>query len=141
MLRFELVSTTGTKYDDEAYEVLVPTLGGTIAVFEDHMPLISAGQPGVISVRKKQSDKDDDMQSFAVNGGVMEVDGKTLRFIADEISAPEDISEKEAEAALARAEQLVADAGNQQALAEAHRMLHHSRAQLNVSRMRRRHHG
>jgi F-type H+-transporting ATPase subunit epsilon len=141
MLRFELVSTTGTKYEDEAYEVLVPTLGGIIAVFEDHMPLISAGQPGVISVRKKQSDKDDDMQSFAVNGGVMEVDGKTLRFIADEISAPEDISEKEAEAALARAEQLVADAGNQQALAEAHRMLHHSRAQLNVSRMRRRHHG
>lgn len=141
MLRFELVSTTGTKYDDEAYEVLVPTLGGTIAVFEDHMPLISAGQPGVISVRKKQSDKDDDMQSFAVNGGVMEVDGKTLRFIADEISSPEDISEKEAEAALARAEQLVADAGNQQALAEAHRILHHSRAQLNVSRMRRRHHG
>jgi len=141
MLRFELVSTTGTKYDDEAYEVLVPTLSGTIAVFEDHMPLVSAGQAGVISIRKKSSDKDDDMESFAVNGGVMEVDGKTLRFIADEISAPEDISEKEAEAALARAEQLVADAGNQQALAEAHRMLHHSRAQLNVSRMRRRHHG
>lgn len=141
MLHFELVSTTGTKYDDEAYEVLVPTLGGTIAVFEDHMPLISAGQPGIIGIRKKSSDKDDDMQSFAVNGGVMEVDGKTLRFIADEISAPEDISEKEAEAALARAEQLVADAGNQQALAEAHRMLHHSRAQLNVARMRRRHHG
>lgn len=141
MLRFELVSTTGTKFDDEAYEVLIPALGGTIAVFEDHMPLVSAGQPGVISIRRKPSDKDDDMQSFAVNGGVMEVDGKTLRFIADEISAPEDISEKEAEAALARAEQLVADAGNQQALAEAHRMLHHSRAQLNVARMRRRHHG
>lgn len=141
MLHFELVSTTGTKYDDEAYEVLIPALGGTIAVFEDHMPLVSAGQPGVISIRQKQSDKDDDMQSFAVNGGVMEVDGKTLRFIADEISAPEELSEKEAEAALARAEQLVADAGNQQALAEAHRMLHHSRAQLNVSRMKRRHHG
>jgi F-type H+-transporting ATPase subunit epsilon len=140
MLRFELVSTTGTKYDDEAYEVLVPTLSGTIAVFEDHMPLVSAGQAGVISIRKKSSDKDDDMESFAVNGGVMEVDGKTLRFIADEISAPEDISEKEAEAALARAEQLVSEAGTQQQLAEAHRLLHHSRAQLNVSRMRRRHH-
>jgi len=140
MLRFELVSTTGTKFDDEAYEVLIPTQGGTIAVFEDHMPLVSAGQPGVISIRKKQSDKDDDMQSFAVNGGVMEVDGKTLRFIADEISSPDEISEKEAEAALARAEQLIADAGNQTALAEAHRMLHHSRAQLNVARTRRRHH-
>jgi F-type H+-transporting ATPase subunit epsilon len=141
MLRFELVSTTGTKFDDEAYEVLVPTQGGTIAVFEDHMPLVSAGQPGVISIRKKQSDKDDAMQNFAVNGGVMEVDGKTLRFIADDISSPEDISEKEAEAALARAEELVAGAGTQTALAEAHRMLSHSQARLNVARMKRRHHG
>jgi F-type H+-transporting ATPase subunit epsilon len=141
MLHFELVSTTGTKFDDEAYEVLIPARGGTIAIFEDHMPLVTPADPGVVSVRRKASDKDDDMQSFAVNGGVMEMDGKNLRFIADDISAPEDISEKAAEEALARAEQLVADAGSQQALAEAHRLLHHSRAQLNVARMRRRRHG
>jgi F0F1-type ATP synthase epsilon subunit len=77
------------------------------------------------------------MESFAVNGGIMEVDGKNLRFIADEISAPEDISEKEAEAALARAEELIAKAGSQVELAAAHRMLSHSSAQLNVARMRR----
>jgi F-type H+-transporting ATPase subunit epsilon len=141
MLHFELVSTTGTKFDDEAYEVLIPARGGTIAIFEDHMPLVTPADPGVVSVRRKASDKDDDMQSFAVNGGVMEMDGKNLRFIADDISAPEDISEKAAEDALARAVQLVADAGSQQALAEAHRLLHHSRAQLNVARMRRRRHG
>jgi len=141
VIHFQLVSTTGTKYDDDAYEILIPAKGGTIAVFEDHMPLISAADPGVIYVRQKQSDKDDAMRSFAVNGGVMEVDGKNLRFVSDDISAPEDLSEKEAEAALARAEELIAKAGNQQALAEAHRMLHHSRAQLNVAQMRRRHHG
>lgn len=141
MIHFELVSTNGTKFEGEVFEVLVPTQSGTIAVYQDHMPLISAGQPGVLSVRKQQSDKDDDMESFAVNGGIMEVDGKNLRFIADDISAPDDISEKEAEAALARAEELVANAGNQVALAEAHRLLHHSRAQLNVSRIKRRHHG
>jgi F-type H+-transporting ATPase subunit epsilon len=141
VIHFQLISTTGTKFDDEAYEILIPAQGGTIAVFEDHMPLISAADPGVISVRKKSSDKDDDMQSFAVKGGVMEVDGKNLRFVSDDISAPDDLNEKEAEAALARAEELVAKAGNQQALAEAHRTLHHSRAQLNVARMRRRRHG
>jgi F0F1-type ATP synthase epsilon subunit len=70
----------------------------------------------------------------------MEVDGKNLRFIADEISAPEDISEKEAEAALARAEELIANAGSQVELAAAHRMLSHSSAQLNLSRSKRRHH-
>ena len=140
MIHFELVSVAGTKYDDEAYEILIPTRDGTIAVLEDHMPLISAAQPGVISVRKKASDRDDDMEHFAINGGVMEVDGKKLRFIADDITAAEEISEKEAEAALARAEELVAKAGTQTALTEAQRMLHHSQAQLNVSRLKRRHH-
>jgi ATP synthase F1 epsilon subunit len=140
MIHFELVSTAGTKFEDDVYEVLVPAQGGTIAVFQDHMPLISAAQPGVLSIRKKQSDRDDAMQEFAVNGGIMEVDGKNLRFIADEISAPEDISEKEAEAALARAEELIANAGSQVELAAAHRMLSHSSAQLNLSRSKRRHH-
>lgn len=140
MIHFQLVSVQGTKFDDEAYEVLIPTQDGEIAVLEDHMPLISAAQPGVISVRKKASDRNDDMEHFAINGGVMEVDGKTLRFIADDVTAAEEISEKEAEAALARAEALVGNAGSQTALAEAQRILHHSRAQLNVARLKRRHH-
>jgi ATP synthase F1 epsilon subunit len=140
MIHFELVSVAGTKFDDEAYEILIPTQDGTIAVLEDHMPLISAAQPGVISVRKKASDRDDAMEHFAINGGVMEVDGKNLRFIADDVTAAEEISEKEAEAALARAEELVAKAGTQTALVEAQRMLHHSRAQLNVAHLKRRHH-
>lgn len=140
MIHFELVSTAGTKFEGDVYEVLVPAQGGTVAVFQDHMPLISAARPGVLSIRKKPGDKDDDMEEFAVNGGIMEVDGKNLRFIADEISAPEDISEKEAEAALARAEALVASAGNQVELAAAHRMLSHHQSQLNLYRSKRRHH-
>lgn len=140
MIHFELVSVAGTKFDDEAYEILIPTQDGTIAVLEDHMPLISAAQPGVISVRKKASDRDADMEHFAINGGVMEVDGKNLRFIADDITAAEEISEKEAEAALARAEESVSKAGTQTALSEAQRSLQHSRAQLNVARLKRRHH-
>lgn len=140
MIRFQLVSVTGMKFDDEAYEVLMPTQEGVIAVLEDHMPLISAAHPGVISIRKKAGDKDDEMQHFAVNGGVLEVDGKTLRFVTDDVTAPENVSEQEAEAALARAEALVQNAGSQTALAEAHRLLHHSRAQLQVAKMHRRHH-
>src|SRR5437868_4306433 len=101
MIHFKLVSVTDTKYNDDIYEVLLPTQGGTIAVFEDHMPIISAAQPGMISVRKKSSDRDDAMQHFAVNGGVLEVDGKNLRFIADDITTEDEASEKEAEAALA----------------------------------------
>jgi F0F1-type ATP synthase epsilon subunit len=99
MLHFQLVSSQGLKYDGEAYEVLVPTGAGMIAVFEDHMPMISAGQGGVISVRVKQNDRDDDMKHFAVNGGLMQVEGKTLRFLSDDITTSEEVNEKEAEAA------------------------------------------
>jgi F-type H+-transporting ATPase subunit epsilon len=141
MIRFQLVSASGTKFDDEAYEVIVPAIGGAIAVFEDHMPLVTAAEPGVISVRRKASDKDDDMQSFAVNGGIAQIDGKTLLFISDDVTAPDDVSEKEAEVALARAEELIKNAGTQSDLAEAQRLLGRSRAQLQVAKLRRRRHG
>lgn len=140
MIHFQLVSSTGTKFDDDVYEVLLPTQSGAVAIFQDHMPMVSAAQPGVISVRKKAGDKDDDMEHFAINGGVLEVDGKVLKFLSDDVTTAEDVNEKEAETALARAEELVRTAGSQKALAEAHRVLHHSRAQLNVARLKRRHH-
>ncbi len=140
MLHFQLVSSKGAKFDGEAYEVLVPTGAGTIAVFEDHMPLISAAIAGVVSVRVKQSDADNSMEHFAVNGGLMQVEGRTLKFLSDDVTAPDEVNEKAAEAALARAGDLVKNAGTQKELAEAHRLLSHSHAQLNVARIKRRRH-
>ena len=140
MMHFRLVSAQGVKYDDEAYEVLVPTKGGTIAVFENHMPLISAASGGVVSVRAKQSDSDASMEHFAVSGGVMQIDGKDLVFLSDDITAGDEVNEQQAEAALARAEELIKTAGSRAQLHEAHRLMHHSQAQLHVARLKRRHH-
>lgn len=140
MIKFQLVSTTGVKFDGEVYEVLVPTKGGTIALFKDHMPLISAGAPGVIHVRKRAGDSDSAMESFAVSGGVIQIDGKTARFISDEVTTSGEISEAEAQEAMARAQALVSGAGSQVALHEAKRLLQHSSAKLQVSKLKRRHH-
>jgi F-type H+-transporting ATPase subunit epsilon len=140
VIHFQLVSTRGTKFDDDAYEILVPAQGGTIALFEDHMPLISSCQPGVISVRKKSSDSDDEMENFAVSGGVVQIDGKIVRFLSDEVDTTEEVSEAEAEAAHKRAEELMAGAENQVALHEAKRLLQHSSAKLHVARLKQRKH-
>ncbi len=139
-MHFQLVSTAGTKFDDEAYEVLVPTRAGVIGIFESHMPLISAAQPGVLSVRKKARDPDSAMENFAINGGIVEVDGKTVRFIADDVTTTEEVSEQEAAAALKRAEELIKNAPNQTALHEAHRLLNHSSAKLHLAQLKKRHH-
>ncbi len=140
MLHFQLVASGGTKFDGEAYEVLVPTKAGTVGIFDDHMPMISAAQPGVLSVRKKQNDPDSALEHFAVNGGVLATEGSEVRFMADDVTTSEEVSEAEAQAALKRAEALVAGAPDQIALQEAHRLLHHSSAKLRVAQLKRRHH-
>lgn len=140
MIHFQLVSTRGTKFNDDAYEILVPAQGGTIALFEDHMPLISACVPGVISVRRKSSDSDEDMESFAISGGVVQIDGKNVRFLSDEVTMPGEESEAEAEAAHRRAEQLLSEAETQMAVHEAHQRLLHTRAKLDIARLRQRSH-
>ena len=139
-LHFQLISATGVKFDDEAYEVLVPTKDGVVAVFEDHMPLISAGVPGVLSVRKKAEDSDQELEDFAVYGGVLQADGKTARFVTEDVTAADEISEQESREALERAQKLVSAAGTREDLREAQSVMHHHEVRLNLARLKRRHH-
>jgi F-type H+-transporting ATPase subunit epsilon len=139
-LHFQLISATGVMFDDEAYEVLVPTKDGEIAVFEDHMPLLSAGAPGVLSIRKKAGDTEHEMEHFAVYGGVLQVDGKSARFVTEDVTAADELSEQEAREALARAQKLVEGAGTREALHEAKTVLHQHTAKLNLAQLKRRHH-
>lgn len=140
-MHFQLVSATGVKYDEEAYEVLVPTKDGVVAVLEGHMPMLSAGMPGVLSIRKKASDASNDMEHFAVYGGVLQVDGPSARFVTDDVTTTDDVSEQEAKDALDRASRLIESAGSQEALHEARTVQHHSSVRLHLAQLKRRHHG
>jgi ATP synthase F1 epsilon subunit len=140
MIHFQLVSLKGMKFDEDVYEVLVPTELGTIGIFQDHMPLVSAAAPGIISVRRKQGDADDSMEHFTVMGGIIEVDGKLVRFLADDVTAPEDVSEAEAEAALARAKELIKNAKDQATIAEAQQLMRRSTILVQASKLKKRRH-
>ena len=50
MFHFQLVSISGKKFDEDVYEVVLPTLDGQIGVFQDHMPLVSVATAGAIMV-------------------------------------------------------------------------------------------
>lgn len=139
-MQLQLISATGIKFDEPAYEVIVPTQAGAVAIYEDHMPLISSGAPGVLSVRKKQSDRDSDMEHFAVYGGIMQIDGKTLKFITDDITTSDEVSESEAKAALERAQALVAGAESRTALHEARQVVMNHEARLHLAQIKIRHH-
>lgn len=138
MIHLQLITLTGTKFNDDVYEVILPTLEGQIGVLPGHMPLISAATNGVISVRRAEKDPDFLMDHFAVSGGVIEVSGNMLRVLVDEADHAEDINEAEAEAAHQRALRLKAEARDQVSLEHAQALVDRTAVRLQVAGLKRR---
>lgn len=141
MIHLQLVTLTGTKFDGEAYEVILPTIDGEIGVLPGHMPLISVATSGVIAVRKQPNDSDAAREYFATNGGVIEVAGDLLRVLVDEADSADEINEGEAEAAHQRALKLKAEAKDEVSLEHAQNLIDRSAVRLQVAQLRRRHAG
>ncbi len=141
MIKFQLISLDGVKYDEDVYEILLPTLDGEIGVLPGHMPLISAATHGVISVRRVSSDKDDMMEQFAISGGVIEVANNTLRVLVDEADHAEDINEAEAQKAMELAQKMKSEAKDQVSLEHAQTLIDRSAVRLQVAGLKRRRRG
>ena len=139
MIRLKIVTLSGTKFDDDVYEVILPTLDGQIGVLPGHMPLVSVATNGVITIRRQPKDPEWDLEYFATNGGVIEVSKDTLRVIVDEADHASEINEAEAEAAHQRAMQLRAEAKDQISLEHAQNLMDRSAIRLQVAQIHRRH--
>lgn len=139
MIHFQLVALSGTKFDDDVYEVIIPTLDGEIGVLQDHMPLVSAATTGAIAVRRNPRDTDSQREYFATNGGVIEVSDNVLRVLVDEADHADDINEAEVQAAMERAQQMKAEAKDEISLEHAQSMIDRHAVRLQVAGLRRRH--
>lgn len=139
MIRFQLVALSGTKFDDDVYEVVLPTMDGEIGVLQDHMPLVSVATNGVIMVRRNPRDADREREFFAISGGAIDISANRLRVLVDEADHADDISEAEAEAAMERAKQLKAEAKDQVSLDHAQQLVDRHAVRLQVASLKRRH--
>lgn len=137
-MNLQLITLLGVKLDKDVYEVILPTAAGEIAVFPGHEPLVTMAVPGAIAVRNKKGDSDDELEYFAVSGGVIEVSQRTLRVLVDEADSSEEIIEAEAQAALARAIELRDNATDQIELEKAHQLVDRHSVRLKVAELRRR---
>jgi len=137
MIKFELVTLDGTKFGEEVHEVILPTADGYIAVFPNHMPLVSIASPGVISVRRKSEDADDKLENFATNGGVIEVGNNVVRVLVDEADREDEINEQEAQKAFDNAQELVRNARDNISLQHAQSIVDRHSVRLQVANLRR----
>lgn len=133
MLRIELITPDRTVFEGGADSVSLPTPDGEITVLPHHIPLISIVVPGSITVRK-----DNEERLFAVSRGVIEVDGRTLRILADTADRAEELEEAAIEEAKAEAAKLRSEKRHDtEGFAEATAILEKELAKLRVARRHR----
>ncbi|MFZ1249683.1 MAG: ATP synthase F1 subunit epsilon [Candidatus Saccharimonadales bacterium] len=138
-MKLNLVTLSGVKYDEEAYEVIIPTVDGEIGVFPSHEPLVTLAKSGVIQVRHSKGDPDERLEYFAVSGGIVEISNDLVRVLVDEADHGEDIVAAESQAALDRALKLRDEAKDQVELEKAHQLVDRHMVRLKVADLHRRH--
>lgn len=141
-MHLQLITLQGVSVDTDIYELMAPTAAGEIAVFPGHEPLVTLAAPGALAVRYEKNDKDDELEFFAISGGVIEISPTEVRVLVDEADRGDEITEAEAKAALDRARELKATAKNQVDLEKATQLVDRSMVRLRVAELqhRRRHH-
>ena len=138
MIHFQIVTLSGVKFDEDVYEIQLPTPDGNIGIFPNHMPLVSLAVPGVIAVRKHERDSNDKLEYFATDGGVIEILDNSVKILADEAVHAEDIHEESTKKALTVAEEAYKNAKDKVSLDKAQAMIDSEAVRLNVAKYKRR---
>lgn len=138
MIRLKLITLSGTFFDDDVYEVIIPTRAGDIAVYEGHAPLLSVAAPGLVAIRKDRSTSDSEREFTAIYGGTVEVLDNNISVLVDEVDTTDSVSEAEAEKALKRAEEMKSKAKDAVSLAEAQTVIDRSTVRLQLAGLKKR---
>lgn len=133
---FKLITLAGVKVDRPIYSATIPAIDGDISVFPSHEPLVTLAKAGVIAV---QLEKDgDEVEYFAISGGVVEIDHGMIRILVDEADHGDEIIEAEIKAALERAIKLRDESEDQVEREKAHQMIDRHLVRLKVADLQRR---
>ncbi len=138
MIHFELVTLDGIKFAQNVHEVQMPTTEGYAGFFEHHMPLVTLAETGVIKIRKKATDSEEQQELIATGGGVVEVKENSIRVLVDEASLSTEIDEDKIKKAHAEALELQRRARDQVSLDKAQAMVERAAVRLKVADLKRR---
>lgn len=139
-MHLQLITLTGVSLDQDIYELMAPTTAGDIAVFPGHEPLVAMAAPGALAIRLNKGDNDNQLQYFAISGGIIEINPTSIRVLVDEADAGETITEAESKAALDRALKLRENAKTQVDIEKAAQLITQQRVRLRVAELSRRKH-
>ena len=112
--------------------VTLPGTEGELGVYPNHVPLLTALNPGELRVLK-----DGKASYLAIGEGFVEITATKVSVLTDMAIEPAAIDENAAEAAVARAKAAMKDDLGSEEVASVQASLQKALAQLNVKRRRR----
>ncbi|OIO88826.1 MAG: ATP synthase F1 subunit epsilon [Anaerolineae bacterium CG2_30_64_16] len=133
-IRLDFVSQDHLVFSDDVNEVIAPGSEGTLGILPRHAPLMTVLGPGEVIVRREGQTE----LYFAVSGGWMEVRPDHVTILARTAERAEEIDLTRAEAAKARAEQLLATGAPREERVGLEMALRRSQVRLKVASHRRR---
>lgn len=115
-LKLEVVTVERIVYSDDVDMVVAPGSEGQLGILPHHAPLMTALNPGALTIRKGDEDT-----LLAISGGYLEVRPDKVTVLADAAERADEIDIARAEAARKRAEERMKSgvAGVDTVLAEA----------------------
>jgi F-type H+-transporting ATPase subunit epsilon len=133
-LTLEIVTPEAKVYSDTIDSVVIPTVEGEIGILPGHIPLLTQVEHGELRVTKGNV-----THWLAVGNGFAQIDGDTVRVLAESAITEEKIDESAVEAAMKRAEKELEEAKNMDPQQYEHlqNLVRYSGVQLAVKRRRR----
>lgn len=129
-----IITPDGTVYDnDSATMIVMNTAGGQMGIMANHVPVVAALEISVVRIKHDQGTD----EVAAVNGGILQFNGKRAIIAADSAELPEKIDVHRAEEARKRSENAIEKAKkehNQDDLARAEVHLKRAINRLNASK-------
>ena len=126
-IQVDIVSLVGQVFSGQAEMVFCPAAEGEVGIAPRHAPLITLLKPG--EVRVKTADGE---QHFFVNGGILEVQPKSVSVLSDVAVRAKDLDEASALEAKRQAEQMLAERKGELDIARAQAALVEASARLQM---------
>ena len=131
-MRLEIITAERVIFSDDVDSVQVPGINGELGILPHHAPLMTMIQPGELAINKNG-----DLTYLAISGGFLEVMANRVQVLADAAERSDEIDEERAKAAVARAQEAIANRGADGDLQKALTQLRRAQTRLGVSRRRR----
>ena len=133
-LLLEIVTVERLVSSEEVSAVVAPGVEGEMTILPRHAPLLTQLRPGELRVVKDGTEDN----YIAVSGGFIEVIGDKVTVLADAAEREEEIDFERAQVGLKRAQERVANSGNDLDLERAMTAMRRSQVRLNIAGRRHR---